>query len=160
MPRTLILGLGNPILRDDGIGWRVVQEVAQRLAQPVPSATLPPPFLEIDYASLGGISLMERLIGYDRAILVDAIQTRDGVPGTLYRLTPDDLPTLHANAAHDATLKAALSMGRDLGAALPAEIVIIAVEAHDVWEFGETLSPAVAAAVGPAAEAVLAEIAP
>jgi hydrogenase maturation protease len=155
MSRTLILGLGNPILRDDGIGWRVVQEVAQRLAQPAPSA---PPSLEIDYASLGGISLMERLIGYDRAILVDAIQTRDGVPGTIYRLTPEDLPTRHANAAHDATLKAALGMGRDLGAALPAEIVIIAVEAHDVREFGETLSPAVAAAVGPAAQAVLAAL--
>jgi hydrogenase maturation protease len=101
---------------------------------------------------------MERLIGYDRAVLVDAIQTRGGEPGAIYRLTQDDLPTLHANSAHDASLKAALALGRQLGARLPEEIVIFAVEATNVLDFSESLSPSIAASVGRTAEMVVAEL--
>ena len=60
---TLVVGLGNPILGDDGVGWRVIDELDE---------------LEHDDASLqqacvGGVSLMELLVGYRRAIIVDAI---------------------------------------------------------------------------------------
>ena len=75
--------------------------------------------IKFDWASLGGLALMERLVGYDRAIIVDAIRTRGGVPGILHRLTLDDLPTLHADSVHDASLAAALELGRRLGARLP-----------------------------------------
>jgi hydrogenase maturation protease len=105
------------------------------------------------------LALMERLIGYDRAVLVDVIQTRRGEPGAVYRLTLDDLPTRHADSAHDASLKAALALGRRLGAKLPVEIVIYAVEAAAVLDFREELSPLAAASVGRAAEMVLAELA-
>jgi hydrogenase maturation protease len=144
--RLLALGLGNPILRDDGVGWRVVEQVQRTVNR-----------IECDCVSLGGLALMERMVGYDRVVLVDAIRTPDGAPGTVYRLALDDLPTLHANAAHDATLKAALALGRGLGAVLPApeDIAIIAVEAADVLDFGEGLSPAVAAAVPEAAALVV-----
>ena len=157
--RTIVLGLGNPILRDDGAGWRVIQEIQTQLAQrPLPAQEAAP--VEFDQFSLGGLSLMERLVGYDCAVLVDAIQTPGGLPGTLYRLTLDDLPTLHANSAHDASLPVALTLGRQLGAKLPARIVIYAIEAVNVLDFGEELSPEVAAGVGAAAQAVLAEIDP
>ncbi len=79
-------------------------------------------------------------------------------PGTVYRLTLDDLPTLHADSVHDASLKAALDLGRRLGAALPDEITIIGVEAASLHEFGEALTPEVAAAVPRAAEMVLASL--
>jgi hydrogenase maturation protease len=153
---TFLIGLGNPILSDDAVGWRVVQEVEKALRANRPCG------LEIDCLSLGGLSLMERLVGAERAILVDAIQTKDGVPGTTYRLSLDDLsdnlPTFNTTAIHDASLPAALEMGRSLGACLPEEIVIIAVEAVELWEFGETLTPAVEAGVLPAAHLVLQEI--
>jgi len=156
----LVLGLGNPILGDDGVGWRVVQDVERRwheTQEPSSIVHRPSSGIEFDYVALGGLALMERLIGYDRAILVDAIQTVGGVPGTVYRLTLDDLPTLHADSAHDASLKAALALGRRLEARLPDEIVIYAVEASNVLDFDEALSPPVAASVGRAAEMVLAE---
>ena len=173
---TLVLGLGNPILGDDGVGWRVVkvvQEAWRRIAddrrstidhQTPPhrqSSIINGPLsaVEFDCFTLGGLALMERLIGYDRAVLVDAIQTRGGEPGAIYRLTLDDLPTLHANSAHDASLNAALVMGRQLGARLPDEIVIFAIEAVNLYDFNESLSPPVAASVGRAAELVLAELA-
>ena len=146
-PRTLVLGLGNPILRDDGVGWRVVEHASWLIGEPG---------IEFDRVALGGLALMERLIGYDRAILVDAIQVVGGSPGAVYQLDIDDLPTLHSDAVHDASLKAALQLGRRLGATLPQEIVIFAVEAVDVLEFGEILSPPVEAAVPLAVEKVLA----
>jgi len=159
---TLVLGLGNPILGDDGVGWRVVEEVERRWRQveePWSTVHGPSSVIEFDCFALGGLALMERLIGYDRAVLVDAIQTRGGEPGAIYRLTLDDLPTLHANSTHDTSLKAALELGRRLGARLPEEIVIYAIEAVNVLDFGESLSPPVAAGVGRAAEAVLAQLA-
>jgi hydrogenase maturation protease len=173
---VLVLGLGNPILGDDGVGWRVVeaaQEEWRRNADDRGSTIDHQTSLhrqssivnglsssvEFDYFSRGGLALMERLIGYDRAVLVDAIQTPGGEPGAIYRLTLDDLPTLHANSAHDASLKAALAMGRQLGASLPEEIVIFAVEAANVLDFGESLSRLVAASVPRAAELVAGELA-
>lgn len=148
---TLVLGLGNPILRDDGVGWRVVDEARRRCRDES---------VEFDTVALGGISLMERLIGYDRAVLVDAIQTDGSAAGQVRRLTLDDLPTLHADAIHDASLKAALVLGCHLGARLPTDITIIAVEAVDVLDFGDTLSPAVEAAVPAAVDLVLALLHP
>ncbi len=146
---TLVLGLGNPILRDDGVGWRVVEEVQLRVS---------PEIAEFDCVALGGLALMERLIGYNRAVLVDSIQTAGGSPGAVYRLGLNDLPTLNADAIHDASLKDSLELGRRLGAELPGEIVIIAVEAIDVLNFGESLSPPVEAAVPAAVDAVLAAL--
>jgi hydrogenase maturation protease len=147
--RTLVLGLGNPILRDDGVGWRVVAEVRGRCA---------PAAAEFDPVALGGLALMERLIGYDRAILVDAMRSDGGTPGEVRRLSLADLPTLHANAVHDASLKDALALGRKLGAQLPHDITIIAVEAQDLFDFGEHLSPPVEAAVPAAVDLVLATL--
>jgi hydrogenase maturation protease len=150
---VLVLGLGNPILRDDGVGWRVVEEVQLRSA-PVGLPYGTTTNLEFDCVALGGLALMERLIGYENVVLVDAIRTRDGAPGTVYQLGLDDLPTLNADAVHDASLKQALELGRRLGARLPDDVVIIAIEAAELLDFGEGLSPAVEAAVPEAIERV------
>jgi hydrogenase maturation protease len=147
--KTLVLGLGNPILRDDGVGWRVVEAARRKTVDER---------VEFDCVALGGLALMERLIGYDRAFLVDAIRGERGPAGSVYLLTLDDLPTLHADAVHDASLKEALELGRRLGAHLPARISIVGVEARDVLDFGETLSPEVEAAVPAAVELLLAAI--
>jgi hydrogenase maturation protease len=150
--KTLILGLGNPILTDDGIGIRVVREVATR---PLPNDTT------CAEASVGGLRLLEVIAGYERVIIVDAIQTPDGQPGDLRRLHAGDLQTsLHAGSTHDLSLPGALRLGRSMGMALPADeaIVIIAVEVEDVWTFSEECTPAVAATAPRVVKAVLAEL--
>jgi hydrogenase maturation protease len=146
--KTLVVGLGNPILGDDGVGIRVARAVQAQADAAV----------DVLEAPLGGLALAERLEGYDRAILIDAIQTRGGAPGAVYRLTLDDVPSYHADSAHDASLKAALELIRLQGGRVPGEIVIVAVEAVNLFEFGEELTPAVAAAVPAAAAAALAEL--
>ena len=153
--KTLIIGLGNPILGDDGVGWRVSQAVATRLDDLEPE-------IDVDWLSVGGLSLMERLIGYERVIIVDSIQTEEGTMGevTVFPLAalPDPAGG-HTTAVHDASLQTALALGRQMGAALPEEITVVAVEAERVFDFSEALSPAVAAAVPRATEAVLALLA-
>lgn len=157
--KTLILGLGNLILTDDGIGVYVVRAVADRWTVVVRSAGASVEFQE---ASVGGLRLLEVIAGYDRLILVDAIQTPDAAPGQIHRLSVDDLRTsLHAGSTHDLSFQGALAWGRRMGMALPPDdaISIIAIEVEEVLTFGEALTPAVAAAVPDAVDTVLDELA-
>jgi len=155
---AIVVGVGNPILGDDGIGWRVVEEVERRWAAEPRAGAEPPPVAFL-CVSLGGLSLMERLVGAGRAILVDAVRTRDRPVGTVFAIPLAELiPGVsgHLDNAHDASLPVALAAGRSLGADLPAEITVVGIEAHRVEEFSEELSPPVAAARLAAVEAVLA----
>jgi hydrogenase maturation protease len=144
---TIVVGLGNPILGDDGIGWRVAQ-VVETLA----------PDVEVDYLALGGLSLMERLIGYRRVIIIDAIQTRGGQCGDVYILPLDALPNLsagHTTAVHDTSLSTALALGRSMGADVPDDVIIVGIEAERIYDFSDEISTPVSAAIPAAAQAVL-----
>lgn len=148
--KTLVLGLGNPILTDDGVGIHVVRAVASRCS--------PGNGVAFAEASVGGLRLLDLLAGYERVILVDAIQTQGGQPGEIHRLGLQQLPAcLHSGSTHDLSLPAALELGRRLGMKLPRDedLTILAVEAEDVLSFGESCTPAVAKAILPAAEATL-----
>ena len=145
---TLVVGLGNPILGDDGVGWRVAEQVRERLDDPD---------VEVLCLSLGGLALMEHLAGYRRAIIVDAMTT--GVePGSLHSLSAremDEPGVRHTSSAHDLSLSSALAFGREMGLDLPWDIRVVGVEARPEFEFGERLGEAVGKAVPLAVEAVL-----
>lgn len=154
--RVLILGLGNPLLGDDGVGWRVAEQVRENLlAREFNSYANK---VEVDFHAGGGLSLMERLIGYDRAIIVDAIHTGRKPQGSVDCFRLEDLPSYamsHLASAHETTLQTALQVGRTLDAVLPSEISIVAIESQNVYDFSEELSPAVANAVPVAVQTVL-----
>ena len=146
---TLIIGLGNPLVTDDSVGLRVAAELRSRLAER-PDVTVVD-----DY--WGGLRLMEQMVGYDRAIVIDAICT-SSAPGTIHHLSTGDMPTQRSASSHDMTLPTALALGRQAGLRLPADeaIVLVGIEAEDITNFGETCTPAVAAAVPQAVADVLA----
>ncbi len=149
--KTLIIGLGSPLLTDDSVGLHVARRLAELLAGR--------PGVEVVEDYRGGLQLMERLTGYDRAVVVDAIVT-GAEPGTLHRLRPGDIPTQKSASAHDVNLPTALELGRQLGARLPADenILLVGVEAEDILTFGERCTPKVEAAIPRAVEAVLAAL--
>ncbi len=154
--KTLVLGLGNAIVTDDGVGIHVVREVASRLADHVSCADL-----TLAQSSLGGLRLLDIMAGHSHAVIVDAIQTRGGRPGDVYQLQIDDLQgTMHSGSTHDLSLPDALALGRALGMSLPPKeaIVLIAVEVEEVLDFGETCTPAVMEAIPSAVDAVLAKL--
>jgi hydrogenase maturation protease len=150
MTKTLVIGLGNPILTDDGVGIytaRVVREVL-------------PQDLDVDVLelSVGGLALMEAMIGYERVILIDALWTPDCQPGDVTEFNAGFLPdTLNTASSHDANLPTALRVGRNLGAPLPTDnnIQVVAVGIKDVLTFNEMPTPAVADAIPEAATRVL-----
>lgn len=150
--KTLVIGLGNPILGDDGVGWRVVEEIARKTADRND--------IEVDTVSLGGLSLMERITGYSRVILVDSFFTGKKPIGTvcMFPLTElSELSSGHTTAIHDTSLRNALNVGRSMDISLPRDedVLIVAIEAENVFDFSEILSPQVEAAVPQAVEAVL-----
>lgn len=153
--KTLIVGLGNPLLGDDGVGWKIAEQVEYAL--PSLGAVAGP--IEVDYLAVGGLDLMERLIGYDRVILIDAIVTGNHPRGTVFFFQLGDMPNRaegHLSNAHDTTLQNAIEVGISMGAKLPEKVLIIAVESEYVYEFSEQLTPATAQAVPLAVRAILA----
>jgi hydrogenase maturation protease len=150
--KTLVLGLGNPLLTDDGVGLRVAQELQSRMNGY--------PEVEVGLDYWGGLRLMERMIGFDRAIIIDAIVSGKP-PGTIQSLHPGDIPTQRSASAHDVNLPTALQLGRHASAHLPEDdqILLIAIEAADVQTFNEALSPEVEAVVPAAVELVLKAVA-
>jgi hydrogenase maturation protease len=117
--------------------------------------------VEVDCLALGGLSLLERLVGYDEVIIIDAIQSENGVMGTVSRFDLGDLAdvtTGHTTAVHDTSLQTALDVGRQMGAQLPERIQIVAIEAEQVVDFSEEMTPAVETAVPTAVSLVLAMV--
>ena len=159
--RTILVGLGNPVLGDDGVGWRVVEVVADRLGEGSPGEGWlgeGSPGVAVARLAVGGLRLMEGLIGFDRAILVDAIQTGSEAVGSVTVRPLRDLPRRlagHLDSIHDAPLVAALAAGRSLGARLPDEVIVVGIEATFGDTFADRLSPAVERAVSVAADRVL-----
>ena len=166
--KTLVVGLGNPILGDDGVGWKIAETVKERLGSDVrfrlpvrPSGSKAVQYLEpveVECLSLGGLSLMERLLGYERAIIIDSMETGQNPVGSVQTFPLDSLPDPmvgHSASAHDTSLITALKTAESIGADIPKRVDVIAVEAQNVYDFSEELSPPVAAAVPEAVQAVL-----
>jgi hydrogenase maturation protease len=147
---TLLIGLGNPILTDDGVGIHTIRLVETAL----------PPDSGVDVVELsaGGLLLMEALIGYERVILVDSLWAAQEEIGQVIAFDTGDLhSTLNTASNHDVDLPTALRLGREMGAALPADarIQIVGVTARHVFDFGDWPTPPVAAAIPHAARLVL-----
>lgn len=139
LQRAVVVGLGNPLLSDDGVGVYAARLLAERLAgAPV----------TVEESSWGGLRFLDLLAGHEYALIIDAIQWRRGPLGTVYRLPPDEaLPTVRAVSFHDISLGTALLLGRTLGIPLPGEIVFLAVEVGDVLTVAERCSPEVESAL-------------
>lgn len=147
----LVLGLGNPILGDDGVGWKVAEEVRSALGERAEG-------IEIDCASLGGLSLMERMLGYSRVILIDAMETGGNPVGyvSMFPLAAIRNPMAgHSSSAHDASLMTALQTAQTLGQVTPQRVDIVAIETKLSYDFSEELTPPVEAAVAIATRKVL-----
>ncbi|GAW67767.1 peptidase M52 [Geoanaerobacter pelophilus] len=148
---TVVVGLGNPILTDDGVGIKVAAAVRELLAGTG---------VEVVEAYSGGLRLMEAISGYRRAVIVDAM-TGGLPPGTVLRIGAlDGRGTRNLHSSHDGDLAGALRLGRELGLNLPELVELVGVEAGDVETFGEELSEAVRAALPQAVAAVMAAAAP
>ena len=142
--------MGNPLLCDDGVGLRVASELKDKVDQTE---------VTIMETGIAGLSLLDLLVGYDRAIIIDAIQTIGGKAGDIYRLDTQAFDAArHAVSPHDIDFTTALEFGKKLGLSLPQQIVIFAIEASDVRTFIEECTPEVQKTIPTCVEMVLQEL--
>jgi hydrogenase maturation protease len=148
--KTIVLGVGNPILRDDGVGIYVVRELKKHVSDPN---------VTMDEAFTSGMNLLDMIRGYDRAILIDAVKT-NGNAGEVKRFLLNDLSKVHSCNLHDVSLLEAVKLAEKLGGdTVPHEIVVVGVLVEETPSmFGEGLSPAVASAVPKAVDMTLSEL--
>jgi len=144
---TLVLGLGNSILCDDGVGIKAARYIAD---------LGPNPDLVVKEAELAGFALIDLLEGYDRAVVIDAVKLRDGTPGDVVVFDSSSIqPSLHLVAGHQIDLPTALEMGRRLGRPVPSSVYIVGVQIENDTTFSEECTPDVEAAIPTAAHIAL-----
>ena len=152
--KTLLMGMGNPILSDDAVGVRLARDIGGKLAG-TPGLSI------MEECSVGGLNIIEVVEGYDSLIILDSIRTTGGTPGDWHRFTAEALrDTMNLNNIHDVNFATALELGRRMGMKLPTEedIHIFAVEVLDLMTFSEVMTPPLESAFPEFSEAILREI--
>ncbi|HAR96888.1 MAG TPA: hypothetical protein DCR97_13145 [Deltaproteobacteria bacterium] len=149
--KTLVIGLGNTLLRDDGVGIYVAREVTRRVGNL--------DNVDVVEASIGGIGLIDLMQGYDTVYIVDALKRADSVPGKTLRCGIEALgdPT-YVGGPHFLDLRTAVELGKQCGFKMPPRIEIFAVEIVDNMDFSESLTPEVEKAVPSLVADIVAEI--
>lgn len=131
--KTLILALGNPIVSDDAVGW----EVADRLV-----AMLPTGSVEVLKESGASLDLLGAMAGFDRLIVLDAIQLGTAPVGTVHKFSLEDFSsTVRYSSAHDINFATAFQMGRQFGYSMPGEVRIYAIEVKELRRFADECTP-------------------
>ena len=137
--KVLILGVGNPILSDDGVGIHVARELKRKKLSGV----------DVEELAASGLELLDVVRGYDKVVIVDAIQTTGGEPGEIHVLDEKDFEkSIHGSSPHGINIATALALGRKLVPnEMPKEVVFFAIEAEDLVNVSERLTPKVAKAL-------------
>jgi len=149
--KTIVLGVGNQILGDDGVGVHVANELKKHINYSN---------VTIDEAITGGMNLLDLILGYDKAIIIDAVKTENEENGDVKRIPLSDFSTMHSCNLHDVSLIEAIDMAKKMGEnRIPKDIVIIGIMMKQMpCEFGEKLSKKIATAVPKAVKMAIDEI--
>ena len=135
--KTLVIGVGNLLRTDDGVGIHVINRLDEAN-----------PGVDTLDAAMGSIEILEAMRGYDRVIIVDAIET-GAEPGTIYNvnLTAGEMPPTITHS-HGTDIITTLELGRQLyGEEMPGEIMLLAIEAEDTTTIGDQPTPKVQRAI-------------
>ena len=150
--RTLVLGIGNPILGDDGVGFHIAQELAKEIKNEN---------IDVKDTSVDGLNLLELIVGYDRVILIDAIMTENGEVGEIYQLRLEDIgePAQPIISVHHLSLPTMIKLGRELfPKEMPEEVTVLAVGVQEVAKVTEQMTRKVREAIPRAVNLILEEL--
>lgn len=135
--KSLVCGIGNPMLKDDRAGI----EVAERIADSA---------LDVDTEVIYGVGfeINDKLMGYNDVVIVDAAKI-GRPPGTITEVTIEEIFTDHnLTTSHAVTLGSTLKIGYELFPdEMPKKLRILLIEAEDYFEFTKDCSPAVVCAI-------------
>jgi hydrogenase maturation protease len=149
VPPLVVVGLGNEIASDDGVGLHAATTLESKLGDRS----------EVEVVALpwAGFSLLDVLRGRTCAVLIDGLTTGRHPPGAVVRLDEADFGgSVRLNSFHDINYPTVMALGRMMGWEMPDEVAIWGVEMATSDEFGEGLTPVVADAVATVVHEVLA----
>jgi hydrogenase maturation protease len=135
--RLLVVGLGNDLLADDAVGVLAARELETRLAGRA----------DVVATALHGVALLDVFLGYERAIVIDAIETGEHAPGTVVEIDTATLRPIASPSPHYVGLPEMLALAEQLGLEFPKTIRVFAVEVADPYTIGGAMSPEVERAV-------------
>jgi hydrogenase maturation protease len=143
----LILGIGNILLKDEGIGVRII-EAMQKMEIP--------PDIELCDGGTAGADLVDLIADRRKVIIVDAADA-DVPPGTMVKMRPEDLarPEDAEISLHDFALAQTLFMTEQLKCT-PKETVILGIRPFEI-NYGTELSPGLAGLIDSYIRAILSE---
>lgn len=146
----LVLGIGNTLLRDEGVGVRVIESLTTRYALPDE--------VEVLDGGTAGMDLLDAISGRDVLIVCDAVKA-DAPPGTVVRITGDDVPACFRNklSPHQVGLSDVLATLKLLGE-LPPVVSIVGIVPEDL-SLGTDLSLTASDAVDHALTTIIDELA-
>ena len=147
--KCVVVGIGNPFLQDDRAGVVIVEQLE---LENLPCQT------EVVYTV--GLEVMDKIRGYERAIIVDACMLGNE-PGSILEVSMDDIFTTHALVnSHAITLGTTLKTGYIcFPEEMPADLRIILIEVKEIKEFTRQMSPEVEQAVVEVVERIKGHIA-
>ena len=148
--RTLILGLGNPILSDDAAGLQAARQLYELMSGED---------VDLVEAAVAGMQTVQLLSGYDRAVVIDVVQDETRV-GEVWRLDGDDLESGSSTSSPGIGLGQALHLARLMGLPVPEQMLIYAIAAADTYTFGESLPPQLGQALPAIVRRIAADLAP
>jgi len=137
--KTLVLGMGNELYGDDGVGLHVIRRIRS-------DPTVHKDFagwnedVEFEECSISGLSLLDVIIGYDRLIIIDTIKKSNPIPGKVTLMKESELRSIPGPSPHYVSVPQAIEIGRHIGEKVPSQIDIIAVEAKNLYHMGEGLT--------------------
>lgn len=135
---TLILGLGNPILGDDGIGCLV----ADRIKTDFKTEET----IEVISASVSPLRMVDEIAGKERLIIIDSVSTGSREPGTLFEIEPSENRSSPVTT-HSFSLDQLREIGASLGLAMPRYVKMYGIEIVPPKEYTSALSPGIRAKI-------------
>jgi hydrogenase maturation protease len=137
--RTLVLGIGSPIVSDDAVGIRVAEKIQSLGLEEV----------DVKEVSSSGLDLIELMLDYDTVVIVDAIITSEHPLGSMILLDERDFASsVHGANPHDVNIATTIELGRQLQPdRMPKKIAFVAVEVADTWTISYNMTEEVERAI-------------
>ncbi len=150
MQKILIFGIGNPYRCDDSIGLKVVDILKQKLNNS---------HITIKSGSIDGLGILDEIMGYDKVLFIDSIETKQGNPGDVYKIELDPLNINQSVcASHGIDFATAVRMGKKFGYQMPQIVHIYAVEIEDNVSFSEECTEKVRESIPEVVKRIVEEI--
>lgn len=144
--KVLVLGMGNPILSDDGVGLLVAHALEGKI-----------PGVDVVTTEMVGLGVLDILIGYDAVFVIDAATTKGKRIGELHKLEQGK-GSLHLFSSHGVNFPEIVQLGWEFGYKMPEVAAIYGIEIGDEAFFGEKLSPELAERLDSIIEEIRADI--